>query len=822
MLKYFVEKRHGAISVMLAIILIVTLSFSSSLMEIARYRSIERLYRELTENAAFSLLGYYDRDLYKNFGFLAVDQEAGAEELSTYLIRNMTGEDSGMELNGVDRLLTLDSVNVSKLYTLDQQEVFEAQLMEFCAYRAPVSLVSNALDIENMVKELEKELKEALPFLEIFQKASKAIEQWIDTLCKAVEYAESGMEVDDAIQQYKAKVDSYNAAISELQDLDSDDENYEEQKEQCLNGIAENAADLNEKIENLQEKLLDYKSKREDFLNSYDSMNNAIVGMSDAFDEKNADSIENETERKNAKQLLKNLQDGYNKSKEEIDKLADDYAIAIDEILLTANDKLEEQQGEISGEPETLMAVESVQELAATNPIYTILQVAMLFVKTITSLTDRLAQAIGAIKEGIELIQLAMSQGTYDADYNHVMSGNVLMEPVSNAYAVGDSILVDNQIEEMREVAEIVGYDVDGILSGSDETSAALDASMEKLMEAVRSLNEVGNMETPGLLGKLIFLRELAVAIGNFIGCILEFITLFLGQIGGWLVKTIYQKLYGAVYATQMFPSRISELSKDKRLNGTSFFQKTDYRDSSQCFVQADAEYIFIGSESEIDNQKYTFYIMLVIRMLCNLPAILGDRTFMSLLESLAGIPIVGWIIDVLLFVIMLAAEGWADMIFMIYAKEKVAFIKTQGYFALDGSGIEDLKDKVKTLREKMTKQIESALSGGETVSPPKNDKKDTDDDSSILAWGYQDHLLLLLLLLTSKDDIYRRSAALIEVELQQKKAKDGKSTVFKIGEMATYVRVETTACYKPLLPVPGVTGLENGIPMKVTYYSGY
>ena len=132
MLEYFIRNRRGSITVMLSIILIAALSLNSTLIEMAKYRSMERLYKEMSENAAFSLLSYYDRDLYENFGFLALEHDVGEQELMRYLQMNLKGVGSGLELNRADILANnITSTDVTGLYPLSQNDVYVSQMMEF-------------------------------------------------------------------------------------------------------------------------------------------------------------------------------------------------------------------------------------------------------------------------------------------------------------------------------------------------------------------------------------------------------------------------------------------------------------------------------------------------------------------------------------------------------------------------------------------------------------------------------------------------------------------------------------------------------------------
>lgn len=192
MFSWFIRNRKGSITIMISALLIAVLSMSSTLIEIAKYRSMERVFKEAEENAAFSVLSQYDRDLYKNFGLLAISNTVGEEQLVNYLNKN---------LNNKRESLTED-VLVDKLYDLGQKEVLRTQIMEFCAYRAPYSLVNNGLNIEATLQSLIENVEDNLPFLNTIS----SILGVADTTLKIWE--QMG-KVNDAGREYKDTQNEY-------------------------------------------------------------------------------------------------------------------------------------------------------------------------------------------------------------------------------------------------------------------------------------------------------------------------------------------------------------------------------------------------------------------------------------------------------------------------------------------------------------------------------------------------------------------------------------------------------------------------------------
>ncbi len=74
---------------MLSFLLISVLSLNSTFLETSRYRGMERLYKELEENSAFSVLSQYDRDLFENYGLLAMSEKVDKDTFLDYLKSNV-------------------------------------------------------------------------------------------------------------------------------------------------------------------------------------------------------------------------------------------------------------------------------------------------------------------------------------------------------------------------------------------------------------------------------------------------------------------------------------------------------------------------------------------------------------------------------------------------------------------------------------------------------------------------------------------------------------------------------------------------------------
>lgn len=848
MFVYFVHKKNGAISVMLAVLLIAVLSCSSSLMEIARYRSLERFFKEATENAGFSMLSHYDRDLYKNFGLLAVEQKANAELFLEYLKENLEGMGSTLEQNGVDHPLDAGDVDVEKLFNLAEREVFQAQIMEFTAYRAPASMLDNALNIEETVGELVKKLEEALPILKLFENLSKAGQKIMDAYLKLDEYCEQGKVLQNAKNAYVSQVESYNAAVAARDAYISEHENKEEDKDKEKGtkedyesglktkneAVAAQATALSGKIESLKKELGTYYKKYTEFFSAFDAMQEANIKAMLSGAETDAAGIEDETARENAKNMIKEMKAGYHDSENMFDKILN----AMDEIteayILASQDGLTEQLNELTGEPEDMQQTESVP-VAKSYFLWDAVKLGISTLSQIVSVVQEWAKVIGMIGDVLEAMKIMFSLGTYHPEYNNEISVGLWsglpgpsnggrLKKAENPYAAKDSAAVTEQLAKTEEVAGAVGFDIDSLYpSGGISEMHELQNAMDRMTRAEAAFREKcqeleNTVNYFNIIGTLVKIIEIIGTLVEYLASLVNLVTVFIKVASAGLLPTLlYQRVFSAVYANDMFSNRTSG-GEGERLNGSSLPDYSTSMIQSQCFDMANTEYIVSGSRYETVNQTNVFNMILMLRILCNIPAILSNQSLMNTVTALCE-TIIGIIGAVILVAAFLFIEAWADMVFMIYGDtdKGVDIIKMKGYFSFDEGG-----------NNKLKQQMQELLPSSDELWKPKTEgtgetEKKKDEDGNALTWTYKDHLFLLLLLCVSNDTIYARCADLIEMQMGMEKRLAGESDPFRLKKMATYLRIEAEAEYTPLLPVPTIPGLnDNGIGMKTTYYSGY
>lgn len=841
-------RRRGAITIMLAFLLVTVLSLSSTLMEVARYRSLERLYKEMEENAAFSMLSEYDRDLFKKYGLLAMKQTIGEEELLEYLRSNMN---IGLaDYNGIDSMLSIaeEGIEIEKLYNLAQHDVFKTQISEFCAYRAPINIANEALNIEDTIKDLVEKLEESLPILNMFLKLVDVASNMTDALEKEYKFVKACVDLKDDVNTYKDKVSKYNDAVSERNAWEAMDEeeikntpNYYERLEELRQNVKASAGNLQSAIGSLKEALGTQKEAYESYMSSYEKLLGSGIDAVLAEAKVDADAIKDEKTKANAKKMIEDMEKGYKDTNEYSTLIQEEYRKYMNSDIEKTQEELSAQSGVLEGDGASL---NSVTEVYVVSHSYLTILVDM-FLSTIAQIEKIVQQYSDALKQiwnCIEAFKYVQSLGIVDPMLNQNIQDDIFynlpgktggrecLAEVTNPYEELDELKKNIQIAETEEVAAAIDFDtsvlntndveakINGLVSAMNNTLSKWDVLADRITSFKTSIN---------IVKTIIDIGKIAIALGDFLLSLINVAYTFLEIAKNVTLEVfLYSRLYPAIYAKEMFSNRCTETS-DKKMNGESYTIVSV--ENGELFEKANVEYVVCGTSNEIKNQTQTFLLLLLLRVICNIPAIVSDTTLMGIVEELCA-TIVGIIVAVILVMVVFFLEAYLDMVFLLYDKDGIDFIKLKGYLKFDASGLDNLKVKVKSLIEQAKKQSKDKIKNaiiGESNAGNKEDKdgKAKKNVKNLLnsGWTYKDHLLVLLVLFVDSDRMYARCADLIEMDLKYSKKMAGKIEEFKLSEMATYIRVESEAQYTPLLPIPSFPGLNTKkIPIKNIHYSGY
>lgn len=843
--KYFIENKHGYVTVMLTVMLISVLFLNTSFIEMGRYRSVERLYGEVQENAAFSILANYDRDLQKNFGLLAIDEEVGNEKFMEYLSTNLNRGSGSSDATNMDIFMNKGEIvaDLQKLYFLNEKDVFQNQLNEFCSVRAPLAFVNNMLDLQETVDKLIKDLEESIESLESFQSYAEAADKTLDAYSGMVdyvneladEYLPAADELAEAIRSYNEAIKSKDALLEEIESAKEYNESLneegaegtpidisamEEELENCYNNIQECATHLKTCMSIMKSAIDNYDEIHKNFSEKFQAMKDAEASWSLAGAKDNSSTGGMATSMEDTYQKTK---ENTEESTEKMEKYDTNFFNTVKEDMESAEKQIGDdpyQMKELSVDEENPFNVKMDGE-AANTKVALEKDVEEANEKFEEANSDEADMSLKDIEKIIKLlINIVVVGGKYNIDYQANVDMSIFdsLGSIANQYGEGDERYVMSLIGSVEDTLEIdISIDENNLGGG---TMNSLQQALEKLSNSTTEMMQAfSNLKLK--LGSLKELKETIESLKEAFSSLKQFFCDAIAAIRELLsfadsiMKLIYQKLFAATYATEMFSNRSTVIDGAHRMNGTPM---PDYSEDSsgQVFKMANAEFIFGGNNSEKANQIITFYVIYALRVLANIPAILMDSTLAEVAELVAAIPYVGPVLALVLYVGIIAAEAYLDMIFMIYGEGGVSIIKKEGYLNFSGKGIDELEKQIEGLVAALQLDTGGSDDNATSTKSIQESWKGTISDAAdgITKWDYKDHLFLSLCFFTSTDKMLRNEAKLIQMQMSKEKDKE-----FRLKNMATFVRTDTTARYKPLLPVPFV---EDGIKIRKLYYTGY
>lgn len=882
----FLRNRRGSVTIMLTFLLLTVMSMGTTLTEVARYRTLERMYKEISNNASFSVLSHYDRDLFENYGLLGLDPSIGKEEYIYYLQENLNG--SIAERNSIDSLVNVSEnyIDFQKLYDLGQYEVFESQINEFSAYRVPVNFALELVNLEERFGDLREQLEVATKILEFYKALADTVTGMIEVYTAFCEYNDKCDDLVEKKDNYWKAVNEYNAAI-EARDQFKDNYNAmqanvgEAQSYQGVNATESNedyqqklaqknaaidtaASNLSNQIVALEKSLIEqydsYKKIREKVPGTLNNIKETITSGKAADI---ATSMKGE-EKKAAEENLEAAKKAYEATYTLSDKIVTGLEGFTQNMVNTTRDNLRKQMETVTTiEGDTAKKIKDVPIVGA-DYVSTCMSIAFDVINEVEKLMKDCWEILSKIKTMLESFDDLSNAQMIDPHYNNVIipqvssqlsghqkNGDTMMS-VSNPYSGRDADLKDKKIEETRAVANVLDFPINEL---RESDAATLGTSLENAMERHRlakdalmaSIRKVNAFTI--LVNTLNIISDIVQKLVEYIDSLVDLAGKLITVISTGIFNVLLDKFAAAKYATTMFSSRATDFSKDKKLNGSDFNNYSQMLTiDTEVFDKANVEYILAGSAIEATNQSTAFTLMFILRLLCNVPLVFKNQLLNNLCKEVISTTLV-----TVVRIVWVILESQADMVILTSGKE-VELIKQSGHFEISAD-VNEMENKVtvilesvesikKRREEEVKKEAEMAKNQNKASKKDtqeedkKEDKKEESNKSEtkdFLKVTYEDHLFLFLLLFVSNEKICSRCADLIDMDMRLVKWYGGEDKEFKLGDMATYVRVDSIAEYAPVLPiiVPelqltetenefGIPSLENKLKIRDSHYNGY
>ena len=340
-MKLFENRRlKGAVSIFLVIITIPCLLLSAVLIDGSRLSSARAMTQEATDLAAASILASYDQTLKDEFGLFAMEEKdpAALEEIfkeslnATLLAHGMTadsdyserlwdimkttvtGEKSYMGesfLNLYD--FSLDSCQVTPLYSLANQDVLENQMVEYAKFRG-IYVMADRLELFRQTGEIQAEAEKNKVSSEVMEDKMDVDEEnaAADAALKKLQEEIPGL--NDGIRAVETAEERYLTCLRarmeqlRIQNTDTEDTLTREQREDVRDYEAARTAllDAASETRTQAETVLDRAEKARSAIN-------ASIGRLEKFRNSNqGKAAGNET----VQELLKDADDNIKKYRE--------------------------------------------------------------------------------------------------------------------------------------------------------------------------------------------------------------------------------------------------------------------------------------------------------------------------------------------------------------------------------------------------------------------------------------------------------------------------------------------------------------------------
>lgn len=870
------KRTRGAISILLVCLLLPFLSLAALYVEAGRYQSGMRAMNQALNSGALSTLANMDSYLLKRFGLLAVKQKTDSVDAElTSSVNKYYAKQEIMDTQTVESV----KITANGVYPLSDTAVLKQQILEASAAIAPTKFVLEFGDIDSLVKQIQKSL-DFLCVLDTFKTCTGTLEKEV----KAIE------ALDDArkqIKELKKTRDKYDSAFTDWQsDVSSlashlatsrpDEEkhpilaaNWDNTKTNRTNA-AENSrqayltqiGDMISGLDTLESKLNAAVQSKEDF---YQQLGSTAFGA--AKSEIDALLVDEDDEEVKAfgGEMKNILSSGENTIKAEYSRMSDVVDKFSPESLQNASIGLQQEKQRVEGystgsitgstsQPDEgtyhFVALDAVTDPKAVDEYMDqaekdldnmgILDVLRVIVEIVDSLFN-----VETIADGTLNVRLDT------AYYQSAIGGLPSKNPTDykNPFAAEDE-------QRSKEYLKLIDPDYDeddpfGLVAGSVE--GKLQNIIDSLNNLCSSASNLGNAK--GILEKLKALWQVVQNFFKFLGSIIDFAATLVKKIA----EGIYNKFLLSMYMAYNMPNR-TNYSSGTGMLGYKFAtiprppENSAYNvpvfgdiasmiaggETGYSFRGAEMEYLMWGNESELKNQYYQFFLLMVVRLLINLvPTFTADKFWSGVIQPL--IPVYG--AGIVIGVLVAAAEGFVDASILASGGE-VSLVKKHLY--LGPEGVPDLIEQFtfvklsKASKTKVIQKVAEATKTGYTYEekPQVDLTKDQDkplidldkQKGDMLKLSYTEYSAILMMFFLSESKSLTRLADLIQCESTMRNQTTGSSlsqqvsgeyAKFNINKAFTTLRISASGKLKPLLPVAAMT---SGGRMSVhsVLYRGY
>lgn len=855
-LKY-INGTKGAIALFLAVLMTPFLTIAMLLVETGRYNSAVSILDEALGVSSMSTLANYDEYLQDRWGLLGISQDI---DISTTYTENI---DKNSSVLGDS--LTLNSIQANGMYPLSDSEILYNQIMEYSKLNAPTTLVTNFLNLSDIIGALE-EFNNIGDFASLLTSGVDAVDSTITLAESADELKSIADELDTLNTSYSTKYTAFETAVNDLIDALNEPRPDESTDPDAATLYDENIATLRTNATTAQSeystvlgdiatKLTEYQTKMSDCSDAIASIQSDITSAASTVVSLESDVSDKEDELEAVQNEIDRLErEGYSESDSAYSaKLAERAALESElsqlQTELGINEATKDGLDNVTSSWSDSFGSYSDATIGEIATRFTQLQTTVnnLNINSITSTTTKVTPETYKSVAVAGYINSEDIDAYLDEQEEELATGSLsaLIEGITSFF---DSIFNLSLFYE-PELSAFINqeyYETNfGGLPGEDSAEGGV---MAVISDIGAILNDISSFQSNLISWKFITaLKNLKNLITNIVQLIQD-IAQFAIDICQNILELFssYDRLYYSTYTTYNLTCRT-----DCPGGSLSFTNMSGYEmdssslpsqgiDSSRIsvlddlaalidmissaaagtgdditFSGAELEYVLYGSNSEISNQLYTFCALYLMRLLLDIPAVLCNPEVQSLAAaSTFGYPVV--------MVLMILAEPLAETILLVNGGD-VAFYSSTIY--LTPTGLPELISELINICRLNSEQQESVKSGLVNAFGATDDDYDynrtlynyehpddsgggDDDDSfwkdykkGLGEFNYRDYCFFLLLLTVTKEQQMARLSNLIQMETLYHYQSEGASYTFDLRNSYTYIGVNTNISVKQMLP---------------------
>lgn len=845
----WINGTKGAISLLLAMLLLPFYSLAAVLVENMRYQSAVRTLDELLGTSSVSTLSQYDKHLKDRFGLLAVEQSDSDDALTDstlfYLEKNQLIDTAGIDM---------DRVSATGMYPLADTRVLRHQVEEYSKVLVPAKLVTDGLHIESIVKTFEESFKIDHIFNAIYRGADAA-GAWADTISQVNDAIEVAEQTQEDVKTYDSKFEDWKTAVTALKDHlettcpdpETDAEGYQEwidtrteledQAEAAQTEYQDAVSSMKNSVENLQtsansvlesagKAVIKTKAAKDQAANSAlvigdgKEAENQLNALNDAL-QTAAGSMSNRTEKLMASFATEEMRSAYDQLAEEETRLQET--------------KLETLKTQTDAEMEQLFHDAQVQDLADPTAL------AKVVADSVSDLAaPGLLEVISSLIDGYKKVFATTS--LYDPTINCQLDMNYYTGELtlpskkdrSGPYALADSDKADEEkaLRFLKEIdAEFDPENPFGVACTFDKDLCP--RIFKNLLGLSIDIDVISAMFGTVQMVKAVV--DACERVKLLVTDIKTFVKQFDKQVK-YLTESLGNRTLLNGYLIYNLPNRTTYCDPMARTLSYYYFSKIAFGQStdnvlrqlpgeandvlsliqavetgggvpSKAFGGAELEYVIWGENSEMLNQFYQFAALFALRAVLSVQILLNKDVQKICSTTAEAVP---ELLPVVVIALVLL-EAYMDTVLLV-----------------NGGSVTLLNVKSPYVTPKgMLKWVDSMTS---KVFAPTIDKSLIDrlKDIDFLSFNYQQHSLFLMMLFGDEEEYLLRLADLIQSEscaYQELHASAftgmDSEKPFNIDESYTVIRTEASGTLTPLLPVPVLSG-RNPLTMNRLVYRGY